>query len=108
LSDSATCSRVRIIVMHYLSSKYCTREQVAESLKLHPRTMDRRLAEEGTAFLDIKTEVRRNTLIYYLAKTSLDFVTVSQRLGYSEQAVMSRNCRKWFGKTPRQIRLETR
>lgn len=100
-------SRVRIIVLHYLGSHYCTREQVAEALNLHPRTMDRRLGEEGTAFLDIKTEVRRDMLIYYLTKTRLDLVTVSQRLGYSEQAVMSRNCRKWFGKPPRQIRAET-
>lgn len=97
-------SRVRVSVTHLLASGLCTRPHVAETMKLHPRTMDRRLEAEGTSFLQIRDDVRRDLLRYYVKQTGLDFADVSERLGFAEQSVMSRCSRKWFGVTPTQLR----
>lgn len=98
--------RVRVSVTHFLNSEFCTRPHVAETMKLHPRTMDRRLRDEGTSFLQIRDEVRRDLLRYYVEQTGFDFTDISERLGFSEQSVMCRQCRKWFSMTPTQLRAE--
>ena len=51
---------IRGIVTHVLGTELCTRERIAAELGLHPRTMVRRLAAEGTSFQRIKDEVRRD------------------------------------------------
>jgi AraC-like DNA-binding protein len=99
---------VRGVVFHLLGSQACDRERVAAALNMHPRTMLRRLTNEGTTFLRIKDEVRRDRLLYYVGQTDLNFAAVSEKLGLSEQAVMTRACQKWFGRTPTQLRAMMR
>jgi AraC-like DNA-binding protein len=101
-------TQVRIVINHFLNSDSCTREFVAEQLSLYPRTMDRRLNDEGTSFLQIKDEVRRYLLTYYVQRSRFDFARISEWLGFSEQSVMTRKCRKWFDVTPRQMRNASR
>ena len=84
------------------------REQVAAALSMHPRTMLRRLAEEGTTFRQIKDEVRRDRMLYYVRQTGLEFGTISEKLGFAEQAVMTRSCRKWFAMSPTVLRAASR
>jgi AraC-like DNA-binding protein len=36
----------------------------------------------------------------------MPFSQIAGLLGYSEQSAFNRACRLWFGKTPRQYRLE--
>ena len=78
--------------------------EVAAELNLHPRTLHRRLAAEGTSFQKIKDEVRRDVMLYYLQQTRLDFTRISERLGFSEQSVMTRRCNRWFSASPTRVR----
>ena len=55
-------------------------------------------------FQKVKDEVRRDIMRYYLEQTRLDFLHVSERLGFSEQSVMTRTCRRWLGGCPSEIR----
>jgi AraC-like DNA-binding protein len=66
--------------------------------------MQRRLEEEGTSFRQVKDEVRREMMVYYITRTKLDFIAISERLGFAEQAVMSRLCQKLFATTPTAMR----
>jgi AraC-like DNA-binding protein len=99
---------VRGVISHLLGAEACDREHVSAALGLHPRTMLRRLADEGTSFQRIKDEVRRDRMLYYLHQTGLDFTAISERLGFAEQAVMTRSCRKWFGASPSALRQASR
>ena len=49
-------------------------------------------------------EVRRNLAYRYLARADLTLSDIAGRLGYSELAVLSRCCQRWFGSSPRQLR----
>ncbi|MET0269099.1 MAG: AraC family transcriptional regulator [Sphingomonas sp.] len=99
---------VRGIVARRLAGEACTNADVAAELGLHPRTLHRRLAREGTSFHRIKDAVRRDAMLYYLERTGFDLARISERLGFAEQSVMSRRCRTWFGASPSAVRARAR
>lgn len=99
-------AQARGVIMHFLATENCTNDQVAAALNLHPRTMRRRLNAEGTSFQQIKDEVRRDAMLYYLQKTNLEFTRISERLGFAEQSVMTRNCNRWFSSSPTKLRSQ--
>lgn len=98
----------RGVILHVLGTDLCRTDFVAEKLKLHPRTLHRRLREEGASFRAIHDEVRREMLGYYLRQTDLGFADISERLGFSEQSVLTRYCRRWFGGPPTAVRAAAR
>lgn len=99
--------KVRQAVFRLLtSSENCTRENIARLLGLQERTLNRRLSKRGTSFEAIRDEVRRNLAFRYLARDDLSLTEIAGRLGYSELAVLSRSCRRWFGAPPRRLRQD--
>jgi AraC-like DNA-binding protein len=99
---------VRGAVMQLLRTAEASNARVAAALNLHPRTLHRHLIAEGTSFQRIKDEVRRDVLLYYLGQTELDFAAISERLGFAEQSVLTRRCRRWFGAPPTVVRRRYR
>ncbi len=97
-------AQTRGIIMHLLGVSECTNEEVARELQVHPRTLHRRLREEGTSFQAVKNEVRRDVMLYYLQQTDFDFTLISDRLGFAEQSVMARSCRRWLSASPTEVR----
>ena len=71
---------------------------------MHPRTLQRRLREEGTTFEDMKDEARRDLAQRYLSHPDVPLTQVSALLDYSEQSALVRSCRRWFQATPRALR----
>ena len=82
----------------------CTYTEVADALAMHPRTLQRRLREEGTTFEDLKDEARRDLAERYLSHPDVPLTQVSALLDYSEQSALVRSCRRWFQTTPRALR----
>jgi AraC-like DNA-binding protein len=99
-------TRVRTIIARFLVEGNCTHERVASALGLHPRTLQRRLREEGESFEAIKDSVRRDVALRYLRQPNIPLVRVTEILGYSETSVLSRSCHRWFAASPRQLRNE--
>ena len=87
-----------------LGTGTCGHRQVANALYMHPRTLQRRLKEEGTTFETIKDEVRRDLAQRYLSQPDLPLTQVTVLLDYSEQSALGRSCRRWFHTTPRGFR----
>jgi AraC-like DNA-binding protein len=73
---------------------------VATSLEVHPQTLRRRLATEGTTFKDIKNQVRRDTALHFLGKQGLSIEEISHRAGFSESSAFIRAFKGWTGVTP--------
>ncbi len=97
-------AQTRGVIMRFLGTRLCRAERVAAELDLTPQTMSRRLKAEGASFQQIKDEVRRDLMIYYLQATNLDFGRISERLGFAEQSVMTRRCHRWFLASPTKLR----
>lgn len=97
-------TRVRTIVGRLLVVGQCTNNEVASALGLHPRTLQRRLREEGACFESIRDGVRRDNALRYLGQPEMPLIRVAEMLGYSEASVLSRSCYRWFSASPRQLR----
>ncbi|MEZ5503997.1 MAG: helix-turn-helix domain-containing protein [Halioglobus sp.] len=73
---------------------------VAVTLEVHPQTLRRRLAAEGTTFKDIKNQVRRDTALHFLGKQGLSIEEIAHRAGFSESSAFIRAFKGWTGVTP--------
>jgi AraC-like DNA-binding protein len=83
-----------------------TLADVAHVLRLHPRTLQRKLSALGLTFEHLRDEVRRDLAQSYLARETIPIAYVAHLLGYADQSVLTRSCLRWFGKTPLAIRRE--
>jgi AraC-like DNA-binding protein len=91
---------VRRAIQSHLGTGTCSYRNVAKTLHMHPRTLQRRLQEEGTSFEAIKDDARRDLAQRYLSQLDVPLTQVSALLDYSEQSALGRSCRRWFNTTP--------
>jgi AraC-like DNA-binding protein len=79
---------------------------VAAELGLSPRTLARRLAEEGSSFAGILTEVRAALADRYLADRTLPISQIAWLLGYAEISAFTRAFQRWTGIVPSAARAQ--
>ena len=96
--------RVAELTRRLLPTGQCSAETIADELAMHPRTLQRRLVDEGVRCADIIDRERRAQAARYFAEPGLHLSQIAGLLGYAEQSALNRSCRRWFGKTPRQCR----
>lgn len=73
---------------------------IAGQIHVSARTLNRRLADEGTTFRDLLTEVRRSLAQAHLAAGRLAIAEIAFLLGFSEASAFHRAFRRWTGVTP--------
>ena len=99
---------VRTIVRQLLPTGAATLEVVAAQFHLHPKTLQRRLADEATTYAALVDQVRKDTADRYLLTTGISLPHLARELGYAEQSVLTRSCKRWFGTGPTAYRNTTR
>ena len=102
--DGLVATRVETAIRRTLGTDSCSRTAVARAMAMHPRTLYRRLEREGVTFDQIRDRIRREKAEYYLSKTNAPLSQVAGIIGYSEQSILTRSCRRWFGETPHKFR----
>jgi AraC-like DNA-binding protein len=73
---------------------------IAADLGLSPRTLSRRLAEQGLSFSDLVDGELRDQALALLARPTVSLGEVTERLGYSTVPNFVRAFRRWTGTTP--------
>jgi AraC-like DNA-binding protein len=104
--ELATTARVRSALDALLGSGRATTREVADSLEVTPRTLQRRLAAEGSTFAAILDDVRRTKAQKWLAETVLPLADVAAMLDLADQSSLSRAARRWWGTTPTEKRRQ--
>jgi len=99
---------VRTMVRQLLPTGTASLELIAAQFDLHPRALHRRLCTEKTTFGELIDSVRRETAEHYLRDTDMSLTHLTRELGYAEQSVLSRSCRRWFGCGPSSYRRALR
>jgi AraC-like DNA-binding protein len=100
--DLAVVDHVRDLTVRLLAANQAALPLAARAMSLHPRVLQRRLAEAGTTFDAILDDVRR-VLAWDLSATGMSITRISSTLGYAEQSSFTRACRRWYGESPRQL-----
>lgn len=99
-------AHVRQLLGNLLPSGRTTIEQIADFMALHPRTLQRYLADEGTSFQALLDETRQSMAQRYLGDSTLSLTQLAAMLGYSELSAFSRAFQRWFGMSPREWRAQ--
>jgi len=79
-------------------------ERIAELMHASPRTLQRRLADEGTNFNQVVDDVRAELARHYMKDERLAIGEIAYLLGFSELSAFSRAFKRWTGKTPAAFR----
>nr|WP_282569182.1 helix-turn-helix transcriptional regulator [Aliiroseovarius sp. S1339] len=77
---------------------------IAGTLSMNPRTLQRRLQQEGTSFKALLNGTRAELTRTYLKSTELTLSEISFLLGYKEPSSFNRAFRDWFDTTPEKFR----
>lgn len=83
---------------------FATLDQLARRISLSPRTLRRRLVDEGTSYNSILAEVRQGRAMELLTTTRLSMENVASHLGFSEVSSFYRAFKSWTGSTPSRFR----
>lgn len=71
---------------------------------LHPRELQRTLAEQGLSFRGLRQRETRDRALSMLIESSASISDIAATLGYSESASFARACNSWFDRSPSDIR----
>ena len=77
--------------------------EIAKTLGVSKRTLTRLLASEGCTFVGILDALRLDLAKSYLREQNLPNSEVAWLLGYGEVSAFNHACKRWTGKTPRQL-----
>ena len=101
---SSVSGQVLDLIKKLLPTNQCNSQVIANHLAMHKRTLSRRLAAEGTTYEQLLDNERSEQAEIYLQQANMRFDQIAGLLGYSEQSVFNRACRKWFDMTPSEYR----
>jgi AraC-like DNA-binding protein len=79
---------------------------VAKKVGMSPRTLQRRLNDEGMSFGELLDGVRRACAYQLLRDRTHSLAAIAYLLGFSEQSAFTRAFKRWTGMTPIQFRRD--
>jgi AraC-like DNA-binding protein len=103
-ADATTEDRVRAALIELLPAGRSSVRDVGRSLAMSPRTLQRRLGDEGSSFQTVLTSTRMALARHYLTNETISTVEISFLLGYADSSSFYRAFRDWTGLTPEQMR----
>ncbi|MFI5891344.1 AraC family transcriptional regulator ligand-binding domain-containing protein [Actinoplanes sp. NPDC051513] len=102
----SAADRVHAALLELLPAGQPSATAVARRLALSSRTLQRRLADEGTTFQAVLDHTRLALARHYLARPDVTVTEVAFLLGYDEPSSFYRAFHRWSGTTPQQARQD--
>ena len=99
-SVASTLYETRKAIYLLLPMGRATVEQIAQSLGMNVRTLQRRLLDGGVTFSDLVNEVRRDLVQRYMLNPGYSLSRIGSLLGYSVPSSFTRWFTAEFGLTP--------
>jgi len=83
-------------------------QTMARELNMSPRTLHRKLRQEGTTYQMLLDDARKELAEWYLLRTREPIEAIAERLGYADASSFSRTFRRWFETAPGKFRDDRR
>jgi AraC-like DNA-binding protein len=96
--------RLRRLLWSSLSDGEPTLADASVAMALSPRTLQRRLRDEGTTFAEALSALRQELATKLLEDRSLAVYEVGFMLGYADPTAFHRAFRRWRGVSPKRFR----
>lgn len=79
----------------------CTLDSLSLRLRIEPRSLQRRLKQEGTSYRALVDAWRRTRALSLVTQTRMPLSQISLALGFgADQSVFSRAFQRWYGEAP--------
>nr|WP_249205913.1 AraC family transcriptional regulator [Lactiplantibacillus plantarum] len=105
--NQSLLATVQALLLKKIPSGSFSIDEIATSLNLSKRTLQRHLSTLSTTFND-EVQIARRTLVVPLMKDqSLNLIEISYLLGYSDPESFSRAFKKWFHQSPSVYRQQS-
>lgn len=92
------------VVRSLLLAQNCSLLEAGRILGLHPRTLNRRLRDEGTSYRREAERAKHALARQLLAGTAMPIAEIAAALDYADASAFTRAFTRWSGNTPRQWR----
>jgi AraC-like DNA-binding protein len=102
LQAASLSLRVQQALLKALPDGAPGKQQVARSLGMSARNLQRHLAAEGTSFKELLNDARISLARSYVAEGRLSVTEIAFLLGFADTSTFSRAFRRWTGKSPRE------
>jgi AraC-like DNA-binding protein len=100
LASRAIGERVKGILKPLLAGRRPGIEDVARELGTSPRTLQRRIAQDGATFQQLLQQARRELARHYLLHSALELNETAYLLGYEDAHSFFRAFHEWEGSPP--------
>ena len=84
-----------------------TLEEVADEMRMHPRTLNRHLRKENTSFRALLNQLRLDVACQMLEASRMNITEIGYALNYADPATFSHAFRRLSGQTPTEWRAST-
>jgi AraC-like DNA-binding protein len=99
--------RVRHVLRHEVDLSSVNPSHIARRLGVSPRSLRRRLGDEGHSLSALTDEVRRELSLSELLNPEVPIKRIADRVGFSEVSAFHRAFKRWTGVTPARYRAQT-
>jgi AraC-like DNA-binding protein len=98
-SHASTSARVRRLLLEKQNG-FPSLQVTARLFHMTPRTLHRRLVEEGTSYRELLESVRHTLAVEHLKSGRFGMDEIAYRLGYTDLANFRRAFKRWEGVAP--------
>lgn len=100
LDPDKLLSRIRALVRQSIHKGNCQSPNIATSLGMHSKKLQRVLRKMGTSFQTVRSQTRLDEAEYYLKNSNIPLTLIAEILGYSEASALSRAFKERHGIAP--------
>lgn len=99
LKDNAS-TQVSATLIKLLPLGLMTQTSVAKAMNISTRSLQRKLAADGTSFREVLLNTRKELALQYLQQAAIPILEIGYRLGFSDPANFTRAFKRWMGQPP--------
>lgn len=104
MMPSSFAEGLRDAIIPYLGDMKFNKSFAAQITDLHPRTLQRRLAQEDTSYSQVFDQARLMKAATLLKEDDMKLLDISLILGYENASSFTRAFHRWAGVSPREYR----
>src|SRR5262245_40001131 len=107
LDRSDVVARCRAEVLEHRESGEMTERDMAQRLYMSRRTLQRKLAEAETTYLQLVDDTRKDLALRYIEDLNRSITDIAFSLGFSQQSAFTRAFKRWTGVNPTEYRARS-
>jgi len=104
-ADPSIADKVRAELIRRMDGGDTSVARVAKALGMSARSLQRRLADEGTGYSDLLDDIRVEFAKRYLVRKTISASEVAYLIGFTEPPAFFKAFKRWTGMTPREFQL---